>query len=313
MMSNRVGQQLGNYRLIEVLGQGGFADVYLGEHVYLKTQAAIKVLRAILLKNDLESFLRESRAVANLIHPNIVRVLEFGVEGNTPFLVMDYAPNGTLRQRHPKGTRLQLQTVLTYVDQLAGALHFAHNRKVIHRDVKQENMLIGRNGEILVSDFGIAVVEQSSNYNAMQEIGGTVSYMAPEQLQGQASAASDQYALGIIIYEWLCGECPFRGTYFEIATQQIFTPPPPMHTKNVVIPSTVEQVLLKALNKDPQQRFDNVQSFANALEQAYERSDLLVFPSPLSYHNPLSQKCLPWPLLMASRHFFIEAFRGAPL
>ena len=100
-MNDHVGKQLGNYRLVRILGQGGFADVYLGEHIYLKTLAAIKILQTRLAQDDLEVFLKEARTISNLIHPHIVRVLEFGVEGTTPYLVMDFAPNGTLRQRHP--------------------------------------------------------------------------------------------------------------------------------------------------------------------------------------------------------------------
>src|SRR5215469_5480203 len=147
--------QLGNYRLICLLGQGGFADVYLGEHIYLKTQAAIKVLQMRLGNDELESFLSEARTVARLVHPHIVRVLEFGVEGSTPFLVMDYAPNGTLRQRHPKGTQLWLDTIMHYVRQIAAALQYAHDKKLIHRDVKPENLLLSSNNTILLSDFGI--------------------------------------------------------------------------------------------------------------------------------------------------------------
>src|ERR1700681_4032294 len=113
-MADRVGQHIGNYRLTRLLGQGGFAEVYLGEHIYLKTQAAIKVLMTQLSVNDMEDFVNEARTIANLIHPNIVRVLEFGVEEKTPFLVMDYAPNGTLRNRHPKGTLVPLATVVSY-------------------------------------------------------------------------------------------------------------------------------------------------------------------------------------------------------
>ena len=120
-MANRVGQQLGNYRLIHLLGQGGFAEVYLGEHIYLKSQAAIKVLYAQLVNEDLETFLSEARTLVKLVHPHIVRVLDFGLEGNIPFLVMDYAPNGTLRQRHPRGTQLPLPTVVDYVKQVADA------------------------------------------------------------------------------------------------------------------------------------------------------------------------------------------------
>jgi len=161
-MADWVGQQLGNYRLIRMLGEGGFAEVYLGEHIHLGTKAAIKVLHTQLTSDDVDKFRDEARTIANLIHPNIVRVLEFGIEGKTPFLVMDYAPNGTLRQKHPKGVPLPLPTIVNYVKQIAEALQSAHEEKFIHRDVKPENMLLGRRGEVLLSDFGIALVAQSS-------------------------------------------------------------------------------------------------------------------------------------------------------
>jgi serine/threonine protein kinase len=159
-MSDRVGQQLGNYRLIRLLGYGGFAEVYLGEHVYLKNLAAIKVLYTRLSKDDLESFLVEGRTLVNLIHPHIVRVLEFGVECDIPYLVMDYALNGSLRQRYDKASILPLPLIIGYVRQVADALQYAHNEKVIHRDVKPANMLLGRQNELLLSDFGTAVAAQ---------------------------------------------------------------------------------------------------------------------------------------------------------
>src|SRR6266571_5564269 len=134
-MAERVGQHLGNYRLISLLGEGGFAEVYLGEHIYLGTQAAIKVLQTQLTTQEVQQFHNEARTIARLIHPNIVRVLEFGVEGNTPFLVMDYAPNGSLRLHHPIGTRLQVADVLPYVKQVSAALQYAHDHNLIHRDV----------------------------------------------------------------------------------------------------------------------------------------------------------------------------------
>ncbi len=121
-MADYVGQQLGNYHVLSLLGHGGFADVYLGEHLYLRKRAAIKVLHTQLASGDLEHFLIEARTIANLVHPFIVRVLEFGVEGNVPFLVMEYAPHGTLRQRYPKGTRLPLLEIMPYVVQVATAL-----------------------------------------------------------------------------------------------------------------------------------------------------------------------------------------------
>ena len=152
-MVDRAGQQLGNYTLMRKLGEGGFAEVYLAEHIHLGTQAAIKVLHTQLSADSMDEFRTEARTIARLIHPSIVRVLEFGIEEKTPFLVMDYAPNGTLRQKHPKGVPLPLTTIVSYVKQIASALHYAHEEKLIHRDVKPENMLVGRRDEILLSDF----------------------------------------------------------------------------------------------------------------------------------------------------------------
>ncbi len=199
MMADNIRQQLGNYRLIRLIGRGGFAEVYLGEHIHLGTQAAIKVLQTRLAGEDQQRFFSESLTIARLRHPNIVRVLDFGVDGDTPFLVMDYAPAGTLRQRHSKGTRLPASNIVPYIRQAASALQYAHDQKVIHRDVKPENMLMGANNEILLTDFGIALVTQSSRYQTTQEVVGTVVYMAPEQLQGKPRPASDQYALGIVV------------------------------------------------------------------------------------------------------------------
>ena len=163
-MVDRVGQQLGNYRIIRPLGQGGFAEVYLGEHLRLRTQAAIKILHTQLAGDDAAGFLSEAQTIGHLEHPHIVRVLDFDVKEGVPFLVMSYAPNGTLRHRHPKGTQLPLETILLYVKQIADALQYAHDEKLIHRDVKPENMLLGRRNEVLLSDFGIAIIAQSSHY-----------------------------------------------------------------------------------------------------------------------------------------------------
>ncbi len=267
-MADAVGKQFGNYRLLRLLGQGGFADVYLGEHIYLKTQAAIKLLQARLAQDDLETFLKEARAVSGLVHPHIIRVLEFGVENTTPFLVMDYAPNGTLRQRHPKGTRLPPAAIVPYLKQVAAALQYAHDRRIIHRDVKPENMLLSQNNEVLLSDFGIALVAQSSRYQQTQEVAGTIAYMAPEQLQGRSQPASDQYALGITVFEWLSGERPFQGSFPELASQHLVSAPPLLRNKIPGIPPAIDEVVQRAIAKDPQQRFTRVEAFANAFEQA---------------------------------------------
>lgn len=199
----REGEQLGSYRLLSLLGRGGFAEVYLGEHIYLDSLAAIKVLHTRLASEDVEHFKAEARTVARLVHPHIVRVLEFNVEDLVPYLVTDYAPNGTLRQRHTRGVQLTLPTLVSYVMQVASALQYAHEQKVIHRDVKPENMLIGRHNEILLSDFGIALVAQSSRYEGaqgMQELAGTIAYMAPEQIHGQQAAPTPSANQGRTLY-----------------------------------------------------------------------------------------------------------------
>src|SRR2546429_354575 len=130
-MYDSVGQQLGNYYLVRLLGRGGFSNVYLGEHIYLKTQAAIKVLQMQLEDDEKDHFLHEARTIAHLVHPHIIRVLDFGVQNGLPFLVMDYAPQGTLRERHPNGTRLPLATIVEYVKQVALALQYARALKPV--------------------------------------------------------------------------------------------------------------------------------------------------------------------------------------
>ncbi len=195
-MADRMGQRFGEYRLTRFLGQGSFGEVYLGEQVHERTWAAIKVLQARLTSEDLKEFINEASATFRLRHPHIVQLLDFGINvDDILFLVMDYAPHGTLRQRHPKGSRLPLHAIVAYVKQIASALQYAHDRRVIHRDVKPENILLGPNNEVLLSDFGIAVVTQSSRSVGTLDTAGTVSYMAPEQLQGKPRPASDQYAL----------------------------------------------------------------------------------------------------------------------
>jgi serine/threonine protein kinase len=293
-MTGREGKQLGNYRLERLLGRGGFAEVYLGEHVYLKTPAAIKLLHTTEAdQKHLDGFLREAQAIAKLVHPHIVRVLEFGLDGETPFLVMDYAPNGTLRWRYSRKTQLPLTAILPYVKQVSAALQYAHDAKIIHRDVKPENMLLGRGNEVLLSDFGIALLANSSSSLSTQEVAGTAAYMAPEQFQGKPRFASDQYALGLVVYEWLTGDLPFHGSFIELCTQHLFTPPPPLHEKVPTILPGVEEVVLRALAKAPQDRYASVEEFAKELERAAVSSHLLSVTTtelPLTPKRPRSHQ-----------------------
>jgi WD40 repeat protein len=289
-MMDRLGQQLGNYRLTRLLGQGSFAEVYLGVHTLLGTAVAIKVLHTQVTQDDVTQFQQEALLLASLRHPHIIRILDFGLDGQTPYLVMDHAPNGNLRTRHPRGTVLPVSTVVDYVKQIAQALQYAHDRKVIHRDIKPENMLLGENNQILLSDFGIALITQSSRDQSTKDMAGTVAYMAPEQIQAHPRPQSDQYSLGIAAYEWLCGTRPFQGSLAEIAIKHSVTPPQPPRKHLPTLSPDIEYVILTSLAKQPEKRFASVSAFATALEQASQDmlpTDLLPpLDTPPPLHGP---------------------------
>ncbi|HEY7350726.1 MAG TPA: protein kinase [Ktedonobacterales bacterium] len=268
-MTDYRGLRFGNYQLIDVLGKGGYAHVYLGEQIFLKTRAAIKVVDSPLEDQKIEQFRFEAGAIAHLDHPHIVRLMDFGVENTIPYLVMDYAPNGTLRQRHPQGMPIPLAVVVRYVQQVAAALDYAHQHRIIHRDIKPENLLLSRKNEVLLSDFGIAVVAHRTNSMTTQDEVGTISYIAPEQLRRKPRPASDQYALAVVVYEWLTGNVPFQGSLIEVAMQHMEVPPPPLHEPGSSISAEVERVVLKALEKHWQMRFASVREFAIALQEAH--------------------------------------------
>lgn len=264
-----IGQCIGNYRLIALLGSGAFANIYLGEHCYLRTRVAIKVSRRQLTRGQRERFLKEAQIAAKLAHPLIIRVLGFDIEQGIPYLVMDYASQGSLRRRHPIGTRLERETILGYAWDIAEALEYIHGHNYIHRDLKPENLLIGTGGEILVSDFGIAIGVQETRGQQELESIGTLPYMAPEQINGRPAVASDQYALGVIIYEWICGVLPFDEEASNLAWLHLNARPPDLREMEPDLPEAVEQVIQRALAKDPRQRFASVSEFVEQLEIAW--------------------------------------------
>ena len=272
-MVGRVGQEFDAYRLLRRLGEGSFGVVFLGEHRSTGAQVAIKLLKFDLTAGRLKKFLTEARTI-RLKHPHIVQLLDFGVADDTPFLVLEYAVGGNLRDQYPKGVQVPLPRVLTAVSQLASALQYAHDMRLVHRDVKPGNMLLGEGDQVLVSDFGSALFLSFDRSTGPRGLIGTVSYMAPEQLRGKAYPASDQYSLGITVYEWLCGTRPFHGSLEAIINQQSFTPPPPLRERVPELPAAVEEVVLKVLAKDPQQRFASVQDFAIALQLAGQPTEL---------------------------------------
>lgn len=276
-MINRVqsGQRLGKYQLIKRLGEGGFAEVFLGKHQYLKQQAAIKVLTIPLDQKESTKFLQEAQTMAALKHPHIVGCNDFDIEQGIPFLVMDYVPGGTLRDRYPDGSVLPLPEVVNYVGQVGEALQYAHDQGVMHLDIKPENMLLSANDTVLLSDFGLARFTHSiSRSKKLTSLIGTVGYMAPEFIKSTPQAATDQYALAVVAYEWLVGTLPFEGSDERtVVMQQLGSPPPSLRTYDSTIPVAVDEVIRVALAKIPEERYPSVGEFAEALALASTTPD----------------------------------------
>lgn len=286
-MTERLAQRMGNYLLRRLIGIGAFADVYLATHIYLNSHVAIKVLHTHVNAHTWEGFLTEARHLNHLEHPHIIRILDFGIEDEDPFLVMDYASGGNLRQRHPAGSVVALLTVLSYVATIASALQYTHDQHLIHRDLKPENLLVGSQGEILLSDFSLALLTAGTGELQVQERFGTLAYMSPEQIHGLASPASDQYALAVMVYEWLCGRRPFEGTVEQLASHHLYSTPASLREQRPEIPPAVELVVFKALSKDSSMRFPDVLSFATAIEEASH----LATPS-LNLSNPATEEVI---------------------
>ena len=269
------GKRIGNYELVRLLGRGGFSEVYLATHIYLHMHVAIKIMRSTLTEVEVRRFFEEAILAAQLRHPHIVRVHDFGMEGQVPFLVMEYAPNGTMRQLYPPGSLLLPHTLTKYVEQVSSSLQYIHDRNLVHLDIKPENLLLGQNNELLLSDFGIAAPIRHASVRTHLPV-GTVAYMAPEQISGHYCLASDQYALGVVVYEWLCGARPFQGSKDQIMQQHLFSLPPSLCEHVPSLSLAVERVVFRALAKDPLDRFASVEEFNEALHNAFKCSNIVV-------------------------------------
>ncbi|MFI5120411.1 MAG: serine/threonine-protein kinase [Thermoanaerobaculia bacterium] len=268
-MSANVGRSLGRYRLEELLGQGGMAEVLRATDTKLGRTVAVKVILAThAVKGDfLERFLREARMVASLEHPNILPVYDFGEDNGVPFLVMPYLSGGTLRERLKAGAA-PLALASAWIGQLADALDAAHAAGVLHRDVKPANVLVGKHDRLFLADFGIAkMLESESGLTATGVVVGTPIYMAPEQAQGRpATPATDRYALAVVAYEILCGRPPFAGdNVLSLMHQHVSSPPPPLSERIGGLPAGLDAVLAQALAKDPAERPPTCRALADAV------------------------------------------------
>lgn len=266
-MPNLVGLQFNTYHLTRLRERTAFTEIYAAEQNESGTLVAFKALRPELSDEERALFLEAAQGLLALAHPHIARVLETGQatseEVDFLYLVVEHISEQTLRQLHPIGTALAPATIVEYIKPVAEALHYAHEHNLVHGDVKPGNMFVSEQQHIILSDFSTGLLSRLTD-----TVTGTIAYVAPEQLQEQPLPASDQYALGVIVYEWLTGELPFSGSISEISQQHLHTPPPSLRTKIPELPPGIEEVVLTALAKEPELRFASVLDFANALATA---------------------------------------------
>lgn len=291
------GQTLGRYRVLEALGRGGMARVYRGYHPQLDRYVAIKVLRPDLAEEEEfpARFQREARAVAALRHPNIVQVFDFDVQRGVYYMVMELLEGDTLKTRlndlRVRGEKMALgEMTRVLLDVLAG-LSYAHGEGMVHRDIKPANILLTKRGQAVLADFGIAHIVGGTRHTVSGALMGTLNYMAPEQgLNNQSDARSDIYSLGIVFYEMLTGRTPFEAdTPLAILMKHINDPLPLPRSIDPSIPEPFERVVLKALAKRPEDRYQSAEDMARALRAAAEEAGVELperVSLPLSFTMP---------------------------
>ena len=270
-------QTFGKYIVTRRLGRGGMAEVYLARDPVLERNVAIKVIYPHLSADPGfdERFCREAKVVASLRHAHIVQLYDFDVLNDQPFMVLEYLSGGTLKDRlaalHKQGKMMSLAEIARILDPLANALDYAHARGAVHRDVKPANILFTANGEPVLTDFGISkLLGESAQISASGSVIGSPAYMSPEQAASKpVDARSDQYSLGIVLYEVATGRVPFQGdSPTAVLLQHLNDPPPPPRQFNASIPEQVQGVILKALAKSPSARFASTGELARALGAA---------------------------------------------
>jgi serine/threonine protein kinase len=283
-MNDLIGKNLGRYHIIEPLGQGGMASVYKAFDTSLERHVAIKIIRPdIEIDNQsefLKRFQREAKSLAQLDHPYILKVLDYGDQEGLPYLVMPFLEGGTLKEK--MGKPMPYSQAASLLTPIAEALDYAHKRNIIHRDVKPANILISQSGAPILSDFGIAKILVQSGSTQLTGAGvgiGTPDYMAPEQWTGTADARTDIYSLGVVFYQMVTGRLPFSAdTPAAVLIKHLRDPLPRPRAFVHDLPEVVEQILFKALAKEPENRFQTMKEFASTLEKL-ERSDETVIGS----------------------------------
>ncbi len=270
-MQGLIGQELGGYRIVSQIGRGGMATVFKAYQPSLDRYVAVKVMPPYYAEQDdtfLKRFRQEAKAIASLRHPNILIVIDYGEESETTYIVMEYVEAGTLTAL--LGKPMVPEEMRGLIDQLAGALQYAHEEGVVHRDIKPSNILLPKPHWPLLTDFGLAKMVGGSQLTQSGTVAGTPAYMSPEQGRGEkVDSRSDIYSLGIVLYEMATGVVPFHAeTPMAVVVKHIIDPLPLPSSRNPELPEVIERVILKALSKEPADRFQEAGELAKALNEA---------------------------------------------
>ena len=289
MSHTRSGQTIGKYKLLELLGRGGMAEVYKGYQENLDRHVAIKIMHSFLASEPdfLRRFEREARAMASLNHPNIVGVYDFDIINDTYYIVMEYLSEGSLKEELERtanrGEKLPLQLAVRYTLEIADALAYAHGRGMFHRDIKPANIMISERNSAVLTDFGIAKMVSGPSHTATGSMIGTPAYMSPEQGLGKpGDLRSDIYALGVLFFQMATGRMPYDAdTPLGIVMKHVNDPIPNPSQYNTALPVQIRDVIVKAMAKDPAERFQTAFDFARALRAAVREGGVAAIGSDL--------------------------------
>ncbi|MBZ9532764.1 Stk1 family PASTA domain-containing Ser/Thr kinase [Cytobacillus oceanisediminis] len=277
----------GRYKVLDMVGGGGMANVYLAHDMILDRDVAVKMLRLDYVNDEefIKRFHREAQSATSLAHPNIVNIYDVGEEGDIYYIVMEYVEGDTLKQYIHKHSPLSVETVIAIMQQITSAIAHAHQNNIIHRDIKPHNILIDKDGNVKVTDFGIAMALSATSITQTNSVLGSVHYLSPEQARGgMANKKSDIYSLGIVMFELLTGRLPFSGeSAVSIALKHLQSETPSVRRWNEVIPQSVENIVLKATAKDPFYRYNSMEEMSEDLRTALdeERMDESKFSIPV--------------------------------